>query len=139
MRTPLVSVTVTNYNYARFLARNIESILAQNFTDFEVIVIDNASTDASIDIIKDFVRRDPRIRLIAHEVKHSSAGSFANPTYCGDGLVWREMWGLAWWCSASARERSALLSDASFATLSGTPTIARTAIPTRRGCFGIRP
>ena len=70
---PLVSVTVTNYNYARFVTRNIESILTQTFTDFELIVIDNASTDDSIAILEDFARRDERIRLIAHEVNQGDS------------------------------------------------------------------
>jgi glycosyltransferase involved in cell wall biosynthesis len=64
---PLLSVTVTNYNYGRFLSKNIESILCQTFTDFELIIIDNASNDASLSIIQRHAERDSRIRLIAHD------------------------------------------------------------------------
>jgi glycosyltransferase involved in cell wall biosynthesis len=64
---PLLSVTVTNYNYGRFLSKNIESILAQTFDDFELIIIDNASTDDSLQVIKRYVDSDPRIRLITHD------------------------------------------------------------------------
>jgi glycosyltransferase involved in cell wall biosynthesis len=65
-RPPRLSVTLTNRNYARFLGRSIESILGQTFTDFELIVIDNASTDESASLIAEYAGRDPRIRVIAH-------------------------------------------------------------------------
>lgn len=64
---PLLSVTVTNYNYARFLSRNIESILGQTFRDFELIIIDNASTDESASVIAGFAQRDDRVRVVVHE------------------------------------------------------------------------
>ena len=72
--TPTLSVTLTNYNYGRFVADAIESVLAQNFTDFELIVIDNASTDDSLEVIGRYLE-DPRIRLVAHEVNQ---GMFAS-------------------------------------------------------------
>jgi glycosyltransferase involved in cell wall biosynthesis len=64
---PLVSVTLTNYNYARFLPAAIESILEQTFTDFELLVIDNASTDDSLDVIDRYAEADERMRVIRHE------------------------------------------------------------------------
>ena len=63
---PLLSVTVTNYNYGRFLAQNIESVLAQSFSDFELILIDNASNDDSLEIMERYASSDPRIRVVAH-------------------------------------------------------------------------
>lgn len=72
--SPLVSITVTNYNYARFLPRAIESILDQTFTDFELVIIDNASTDDSVAVIERY--SDPRVRLIAHTVNQGGLASF---------------------------------------------------------------
>ena len=74
--TPLLTVTVTSYNYGRYLERNIESILNQSFTDFELLIIDNASTDASLAIIQRFADIDPRIRIIAHKVNQGGPASF---------------------------------------------------------------
>lgn len=55
MRTPLVSVIVPNYNYARFLKQRIDSILQQTFQDFELILLDDASTDESREIIESYI------------------------------------------------------------------------------------
>jgi glycosyltransferase involved in cell wall biosynthesis len=65
-REPTLSVTVNNYNYARFLGGTIESILSQTYDDFELIVIDNKSTDDSLDVIHRYADADPRIRVVAH-------------------------------------------------------------------------
>jgi glycosyltransferase involved in cell wall biosynthesis len=72
---PILSVTVTNYNYARYLPRNIESILGQTFSDFELLVIDNASRDESLDVVRGYAERDPRIRVVAHERNEGALAS----------------------------------------------------------------
>jgi glycosyltransferase involved in cell wall biosynthesis len=72
---PTLSVTVTNYNYGRFLGRNIESILAQSFADFELILVDNASTDDSVAVMRKYAASDPRIRIVAHA---RNEGQFAS-------------------------------------------------------------
>ncbi|HVB88286.1 MAG TPA: glycosyltransferase [Candidatus Dormibacteraeota bacterium] len=59
---PAVSVIVPNYNHARFLRRRIDSILAQTFQDFEVILLDDCSTDDSRSILSSYAS-DPRIRI----------------------------------------------------------------------------
>lgn len=61
---PLISVIIVNYNYAAFLARCVDSILEQTYPAIELIVVDNASTDHSVNIIENYQLRDPRIQLI---------------------------------------------------------------------------
>lgn len=51
-KKPLVSVLINNYNYEQFLADSIGSVLAQTYSNIEVIVVDDGSTDQSIDVIK---------------------------------------------------------------------------------------
>ncbi len=65
MSTPLVSVCVPAYRAERFLAETIESVLAQTFVDWELVVLDNASTDRTGDIARSF--DDPRIRIERNE------------------------------------------------------------------------
>ncbi len=62
--TPVVSALVPVYNGERWLSEAIESALAQTFTDFEVVVVDDGSTDGSASIVESFAERDPRVRLV---------------------------------------------------------------------------
>ncbi|HEY0743696.1 MAG TPA: glycosyltransferase [Chryseosolibacter sp.] len=66
MKTPKVSVLMPVYNAERFLREAIDSILIQTFEDFEFIIIDDGSTDSSVDIVQSYV--DPRIRFFKNEV-----------------------------------------------------------------------
>lgn len=56
------SVCIPNFNYAKYLGETISSVLDQSFSDFEIIVADNASTDDSIKVVESF--KSPKIRLI---------------------------------------------------------------------------
>lgn len=59
---PTVSVVVPNYNHGRFLRKRIDSILQQTFQDFEVILLDDCSTDDSRSILSSYAS-DPRVRV----------------------------------------------------------------------------
>src|SRR5690348_715522 len=63
---PKVSVIVPNYNHARFLRQRMDSILTQTFQDFELILLDDASTDDSRSILSSYAA-DPRVRLDFNE------------------------------------------------------------------------
>jgi glycosyltransferase involved in cell wall biosynthesis len=62
MRTPLVSVLIPVYNGEPFLAECIESVLAQDFADYELLISDDGSTDGSARVIQRYAERDGRIR-----------------------------------------------------------------------------
>jgi glycosyltransferase involved in cell wall biosynthesis len=62
---PLLSITVLNYNYARYLPQCLDSILSQTMRDFEVILINDRSTDNSREVIDTYLS-DSRIRLVDH-------------------------------------------------------------------------
>jgi glycosyltransferase involved in cell wall biosynthesis len=64
---PLVSVLTGNYNYAAFLSDAIESVLDQTYTNFEMIVCDDGSTDNSCEVVEQYAQRDPRVRLIRQQ------------------------------------------------------------------------
>lgn len=64
---PPISVAMSVYNGERFLAEAIDSVLAQSFTDFEFLILDDGSRDGSGAIIRDYAARDPRIRPIFRE------------------------------------------------------------------------
>ena len=64
-KNPKVSVCMPNYNYGRFIGQAIQSVLDQTFTDFEIIIVDDASTDNSVSVIKNF--SDERIKFYQNE------------------------------------------------------------------------
>src|SRR6201987_2034057 len=61
---PLVSVVTPFYNTKLYLTQCIERVIAQSYSNFEYILMDNCSTDGSSEIAATFASRDPRIRLI---------------------------------------------------------------------------
>ncbi len=73
--SPAVSVVMTVYNREQYVAPAIESVLAQTFTDFELIIVDDRSTDRSLEIVNGYARRDGRIHVSVNE---RNLGQFAN-------------------------------------------------------------
>ncbi|NQT20569.1 MAG: glycosyltransferase [Planctomycetes bacterium] len=64
-KAPSVSAIMTVYNAERYVAEAAESILAQTFTDFEFIIVDDGSTDKSLEILQRHAEQDGRIRLVS--------------------------------------------------------------------------
>ena len=69
--TPTVSVIVPNYNHARYLRQRIQSILDQTFQDFDLIYLDDASSDDSNAVFREF-ESDPRIKAIYNDKNSGS-------------------------------------------------------------------
>ncbi|SKB26457.1 glycosyltransferase [Malaciobacter marinus] len=69
MSNPLVSVVMSVYNSEKYLHEAIESILNQTYTNFEFIIINDGSTDSSLSIIEENMKKDERIVLISRENK----------------------------------------------------------------------
>ncbi len=65
---PLVSVVTPVYNEEEYLAECIESVLAQSYQNWDYTIVDNCSTDRSLEIARRYAAKDPRIRI--HENKH---------------------------------------------------------------------
>ena len=63
---PAVSLIVPVYNTEKYLPETMRSLCAQTLEDLEIICIDDCSTDASLNIMRDFAARDPRVRVIAN-------------------------------------------------------------------------
>jgi glycosyltransferase involved in cell wall biosynthesis len=69
VNTPKISVLIPTYNYARFLPEAIESVLAQDFRDFELLIIDDGSTDDTAAVVEPFRARDGRVRFSANPAR----------------------------------------------------------------------
>ncbi len=72
---PAVSVVIATYNYARYLRAAVESVLRQTFASFEVIVVDDGSTDPTPRVIRPFLS-DPRVRY--HRTAHAGVAAAKN-------------------------------------------------------------
>lgn len=73
---PMVSIGTPVYNGAKYLRKALDSLLEQTFTDFELIISDNASTDDTQAICEEYARRDSRIRYVRQSMNIGAAENF---------------------------------------------------------------
>ncbi|MBQ6713551.1 MAG: glycosyltransferase family 2 protein [Selenomonadales bacterium] len=79
-----VSVIVPVYNAERFLPKAIESVLSQTYTDWELILVDDGSTDGSLGICETYAKRDRRIKVFSQDNQGvSSARNLGLGYACG--------------------------------------------------------
>ena len=72
---PLVSVVMPVFNGERFLADAIESILAQTFTDFELLIVDDGSQNGSAEIVRAYANRDDRVSVYFQLERNAGFGT----------------------------------------------------------------
>jgi glycosyltransferase involved in cell wall biosynthesis len=75
----LVSICIPTYNGAKYIAECLESVCNQTFSNFEVVVCDDASTDNTVEIVKKYQRNDNRIKLF---INQTNSGLSANWNKC---------------------------------------------------------
>ena len=63
---PKVSIITASYNYEDYIKETIDSVIKQTFQDWEMIIVDDGSTDNSVEVIKDYCKKDNRIKLFQH-------------------------------------------------------------------------
>jgi glycosyltransferase involved in cell wall biosynthesis len=68
MTEPLVSIALCAYNGERYIKKQLESIINQTHRNLEIIIVDDCSTDATAEIIKEFAQKDDRIKFYQNEV-----------------------------------------------------------------------
>ena len=65
--TPQISVLIPVYNAERYLPQCLRSLSEQTFCDFEIIAVDDGSSDSSLKLLEDFAARDKRLRIISQK------------------------------------------------------------------------
>lgn len=87
---PIVSIVLPTYNGSRYLQQSVQSVIDQNYSNWELIIVDDASTDDTPQIITELVPRDERIRVIRNDTNKKLPGAlnvgFKYAT--GDFLTW---------------------------------------------------
>ena len=75
-----VSVIIPTYNRAHLITESINSVLTQTYQDFEIIVIDDGSTDATKEIVQDYIRAHTNIRYIYQKNRGPAAARNSSPS-----------------------------------------------------------
>jgi glycosyltransferase involved in cell wall biosynthesis len=101
---PRISIAMPVYNGAATVGQAIESLLAQTYGDFELIVSDNASTDATSDLVQGYARKDSRIRYTRQSQNIGGPGnySFVARVARGEYVKWAAAGD---WCAPTLLER----------------------------------
>lgn len=97
-KNPLVSVIIPCYNHANYLPFCLNSILNQDFRDFEIIIINDASTDNSLEVARKFSKKDKRIRVLNNKKNigciksdnigcRAAKGKYVNMFSADDGML----------------------------------------------------
>lgn len=86
---PPVSIGLPVFNGQRYLAEALESMLAQTYTDFELVIGDNGSTDATVEIIVDAVDRDERVRWLRSDENRGAAWNYNRVFHATGGRYFR--------------------------------------------------
>jgi glycosyltransferase involved in cell wall biosynthesis len=75
---PRISIVTAFFNAEPFIAETIESVLAQDYRDFELLLVDDGSTDGSTSIAKDYARKHPGVIRYLEHVEHANRGAAAS-------------------------------------------------------------
>lgn len=78
MQEGLVSIVTPVYNAERFIKETIDSVISQTYSNWELILVDDCSSDSSADIISEYIKKDDRIKYIKNEVNSGAAVSRNN-------------------------------------------------------------
>jgi glycosyltransferase involved in cell wall biosynthesis len=82
---PCVSIGIPVYNGEKYLREGLDSLLQQTFTDFEIIISDNASTDSTEQICQEYAQRDRRIKYYRNETNLGPTANYAKLTELAQG------------------------------------------------------
>ena len=87
---PKVSIVFPSFNGSLFIKDSIQSILAQTFEDFELIIVNDCSTDNTLEICTEFAKQDKRVRVISnpHNLKLPASLNVGFSKSKGDYLTW---------------------------------------------------
>ena len=86
---PTVSIGLPVFNGENYVGECIEAILSQTYSDFELIIADNASTDSTLSICEDFACRDSRIRILYSNVNRGAAWNYNRTFHTAEGKYFK--------------------------------------------------
>ena len=110
--TPFFSIILPSYNVEKYLDRCVKSFLAQSFTDYEIIIVDDGSVDDSGRLSDEWEKRDHRIKVIHQENKGLSAARNVAMRICtGEYLIFVDGDDVIFRFNGGEKEEAELLTD----------------------------
>ena len=94
---PEVSIIIPVYNTGKYIAKAVESVLNQTFKDLELIIVDDASTDATYSICEEYAKNDDRVRLYKNERNLGMMPNWNNALQYITGKFWAKLDSDDWW------------------------------------------
>lgn len=86
--TPLVSIALATWNGEKFLAKQLDSLISQDYPELEIVISDDCSTDRTWEILKSYAKKDHRIRLLPQEFNRGYVKNFFRAfTECEGNLI----------------------------------------------------
>lgn len=88
LNNPRVTFVVTSFNYENYIEKTLESIKNQTYDNFEIIVVDDCSSDNSVKIIQEFISKNPdlKIKLIIHNENKGQLGAYLTGLEAAEGV-----------------------------------------------------
>lgn len=74
MLNPLISIIIPTYNRHETIAETLDSVLTQSYPNWECLVVDDGSTDNTLDIVKQYAAKDPRIKVLVRPSEYKNGG-----------------------------------------------------------------
>lgn len=139
-----VSVLIPSYNQARFLPEAVESVLRQDFDDFEVVIVDDASTDGSADLLPQWASHDARVRYAVNPANLGQARNLNKCLSLARGHLIKYLFADdRFACPSALRQMVGMLADAPTAVMAASarfvinPAGRRVDVWDRCGCPGL--
>ena len=85
-----ISIVLPTYNGEQYISQSIDSILKQTFPDWELIIVNDCSTDHTLEIVKQYAEKDHRIKIVNNSInkKLPSSLNIGFQHSCGNFLTW---------------------------------------------------
>ncbi|SIO55282.1 Glycosyltransferase involved in cell wall bisynthesis [Singulisphaera sp. GP187] len=122
-RTPLISVCVPTYNYARFIDDCIRSVMDQTLTDWELVICDDCSTDHTEEVVRRYAAADPRIRYVRNERRLGMNGNVKRAAETGTGRYLKMLCSDDWMAPRCLEVLSGLMEEFPSATIATSAVI----------------
>ena len=85
LELPKVSIIITSYNYEKYITKTLESVFHQSYKNIEIIIVDDCSSDGSVNLIRELINDKPNVKFICHEKNQGQFAAYLTGLSVADG------------------------------------------------------